>query len=440
MDQDGASKDQEQIEVPACVLCGTKVGAYKFFHGAKDKDLHLCVDCMPNVTKSLTREQLDHMSVEQLKRHMEVRDELAAKYRDSFVATKKFCVGKRRTVPILEVDEEHGWWALPKSPMPLALSISSIQDVEVSLTADDLDESGEMLEELVEGFSIKDYLPFLRTILNMLYKSKHTDLAPIPEGQFVSYLKLVLSLDDRESGLGKVEADLLPFMLSLPSRVNAGYDCAYEVIEYLKQLASDDYKQRKKTRKRLDLTRSDRLFTFAASGLMSDDEAELLRYYLERVPPMENMGAPGTAYGFVKTVVDAVSDSLIYGEREPKLKTLHTADLDVFLGAFYRYAPGLSLSDVVYIMDDTKIQSGKGGLLFAQDCFAVDDFNQGLGESEELVQPIQYDDLLFVGAGEEDDQLVLAYRDDRRIVVNGGRYAHFIYAVVNCILLLLPER
>lgn len=431
--------EQEQDQTPevlACVLCGTKKGSYKFYRGRKSKDLRLCLDCLKDVTKSVTDEQLADMTVAQLKRHMEVRDELASTYKDTFVATKKFCVGKGRTVPILEVDEEHGLWALPQAPMPLAQSISSIVDVEVALSADDLSESGEMVEELFEGASVKELIPFLSTVLKWLYKSKHTDLAPIPEGKIVSYLKMVLTLDDQESGLGKAEVDLLPFWVSLPSRVNAGYDCAYEVIEFLKKQASDAYKQRKTSRRRLDLTCNERLFALVASGLVTDDEAETLRYYLERIPEQDEAGGPSFAYGFVKAVVDAVCENLISGEAVPDIKTLHTTGIETFLGAFYRYAPRLSVSDVVYIMDNTKIQSGKGGLLFAQGCFAVDGFRQNAGDEAEPRQPIAYDDLLFVSAGAEKGHLVLNYKDGRRTEVNGGKYAHFIFAAVNCILLL----
>jgi hypothetical protein len=75
-------------------------------------------------------------------------------------------------------------------------------------------------------------------------------------------------------------------------------------------------------------------------------------------------------------------------------------------------------------------------MLFAQESFAVDDFATGLEGQVGLVQPIRYDDLLFVGRGEGEALLVLAYRDGRRIEVNGGKCAHFIFAVVNCVLML----
>ncbi|MBP3893198.1 MAG: hypothetical protein J6D34_04070 [Atopobiaceae bacterium] len=423
---------------PTCTLCGTKKGGYGFYHGAKDKDLYLCSDCLKSAAQSLTYDQLSGMTTGQFKRHMEVRDELAAAYKSSFTATRTFCIGnrKKRDIPVLEVDEKRGLWALPRAPMPLAQSIASIADVEVTLSSDEIADEEELEGEIVKGLTLKDLMPVVRSFISSRYKSKHTDLAPIPEGHYVSYLKMVLTLDDHESGIGKAEIDLLPYLISWPSRTDAGYDCAYEIIEFLKQLASSAYKRGSSSRGQTGPARNDRLAILAARKLMSDEDAEIIRYYLDRVPWQGKTGGAGTSYGLAKTVIDTVGECILFGEKSPEWMTQHTVGTDAFLGAFYRYAPGLSIGDVVCIMDKTRLQSGKGGILFAQDGFAADDFSLNLGESAELVQPIRYDDLLFVGRGKGKGKLVLAYRDGRRIEVNGGQYAHYIFAAANCILLL----
>ena len=429
--------EQEQSQIPACVLCGTKKGSYQFYHDAKDQDLYLCVDCLKRATQSLTYNQLEGMTTAQLRRHMEVRDSLASAYRSSFHATKTFCVGKKRNVPILEVDEQRGLWALPKAPTPLAQSIGSIVDIELSLSSEELGED-EKAEEIVEGVRLKDLIPYLRALFGKPYKSKHTDLAPIPEGHFVNYLNLILTLDDQESGISKAEIDLLPFWICWPSHVDAAYDCAHDLVAFLKQLKRAAYQKGRASGEGPNLTCNSQLASLAERGFVTADEAETLRYYLERIGWQGEASSPGWSYSLVRSVVDAVCEHLIFGEKAPDLKTQHTAGSETFLGAFWRYAPGLSISDVVYIVDDTKIQSGKGGLLFAQDSFAVDDFMRNLPESVGLSQPIPYDDLLFVGQGTEKGQLVLTYQDGRRIEVSGGKYAHFIFAAVNCILLLRP--
>ena len=429
-------QEQGSVQVQACVLCGTKRGSYKFFHGMRDQELCLCIDCQQSASRSLTDDQLAGMTVAQLRRHMGVRDSLAATYRDSFVPTKTFCVGKKHDVPIIEVDEERGLWALPNAPMPMAQSIDSIVDVEVTLYSDELGEDEDLEEEIVEGVRLRDLIPLVRRFVSSLYKSRHTDLAPIPEGRLVSCLNLILTLDDRESGIDRVEIDLVPFWICWPKHVDAGYDCAYDLIVFLKQLANDAYGKERAAGKGLDLSCNEHLAMLADKGLMPIDDAEVLRYYLERMPQQGEADATWTSYGLVKSVVDAVCEHLLFGEKAPELATQHTVGVETFLGAFYRYAPGLAVSDVVYIMDSTRLQFGKGGMLFAQESFAVDDFGLCLGESECPSQSIAYDDLLFVGHGEGKAQLVLAYRDGRRFVVNGGKYAHFIFAVVNCVLML----
>ena len=428
-------QEQGSVQVQACVLCGTKRGSYKFFHGMRDQELCLCIDCQQSASRSLTDDQLGGMTVAQLRRHMGVRDSLAATYRDSFVPTKTFCVGKKHDVPIIEVDEERGLWALPNAPMPMAQSIDSIVDVEVTLYSDELGEDEDLEEEIVEGVRLRDLIPLVRRFVSSLYKSRHTDLAPIPEGRLVSCLNLILTLDDRESGIDRVEIDLVPFWICWPKHVDAGYDCAYDLIVFLKQLANDAYGKERAAGKGLDLSCNEHLAMLADKGLMPIDDAEVLRYYLERVPEY-GAAAGASSYVLVKSAVDAVREHLLFGEKAPELATQHTVGVETFLGAFYRYAPGLAVSDVVYIMDSTRLQSGKGGMLFAQESFAVDDFATGLEGQVGLVQPIRYDDLLFVGHGEGKAQLVLAYRDGRSFVVNGGKCAHFIFAVVNCVLML----
>ena len=429
-------QEQDAVQVPTCALCGARQGSQKLYRGRKDENLYLCVDCLKEASRSLTDAQLAEMTVKQLRRHMEVRDDLAAAYNDAFTPTKTFYVGKKHDVPILEVDEEHELWALPKAKMPMAQSISSIVDIEVTLNSDDIGDNPFVDEEVLTGVKLKDLLPYLRYLLGTVYKSKHLDLAPIPKGHFVSYLYLILILDDQESGISKVKIDLLPFMISWPSHVDAGYNCAYDVIECVKRLVSDDYDKRWASGEKLDLGCNDRLYELVENGLMTEDEAEVLEYYLERMPAQGSAEVLGSSHGLVKSVLDAVIEYLVFGEKAPDLKTQHTVEIDSFLSAFYRYAPGLAVGDVVYLVDDTKIHTGKGGLLFARDSFAVDDFTSAVGDSALVNQPIAYDDLLYVRAGEKKNQLVLAFQDGGFVTVNGGKYAHFIFAAVNCILLL----
>lgn len=425
-----------QDQVWRCALCGAHKGNYSFYHGDKDESLYLCVDCLKDVSRSVSRDQLADMTTSQLKRHMEVRDGLASLYRDSFVATRTFCVGKRHNIPVLEVDEERELWALPKAVMPLALSINSIIDIDVALSAEDLNADDEVSAAIVDSLNIKDYLPGLRKLITWLYKSEHTDLAPIPEGHIVDYLYMKITLDDQESGLSCVDINLLPFWHSMPSNVKAGYDCAHDIIEFVKQLKYHSYEGQEALIGAPDLTCNDRLSILAARGQLSDSDTRTLRYYLERIPTGPDAQALGSSYSLVKTVADTVCAHILFGEKAPDWKTQHTTGFETFLGAFYRYAPGLSVDDVVYIMDNTQIQSGKGGILLAQDSFAADDLVPSSKDSGSLNQPIAYEDLLFVGMGTGKGQLVLAYRDGRRIEVNGGKYAHYLFAAINCILFL----
>ncbi len=427
---------EEQQHSWTCTLCGARKGGYSYYQGMKDESLCLCMDCLKSVRKSVGGDQLENMTAGQLKRHMEVRDELASAYKHSFAATKTFCVGKKRTVPIIEVDEKRELWALPKAPMPLAQPISSIVDCKVSLYSEEFDENDEMTSEIVEGLGIKDFIPYLQNLIKRLYKSKHTDLAPIPEGHLVDYLEMRLTLDDQVSGLSEIDIDLLPFWFSLPSRVDAGYDCAYEFMKFLKQVAHNDYETRRALGSTSDATLNSWLSDLVASGQMAAYDADILAYYLERVSPLSDKKALASSHGLVKDAADTVASNILFGEKAPDWQTQHTAGIDTFLGAFYRYAPGLSLSDVVYVLDQTGIQSGKGGMLLAQSSFAVDDFTSSSKEPSDLSQPIAYDDLLFVGKADDKGQLILTYKDGRSVKVNGGKYAHYLFATINCILYL----
>lgn len=431
------AKEQQQSD--ACVLCGAHGGAHINYRDRENESIVLCHSCLQSVLKSLTREQLSDMTKNQLIRHMEVRDELAATYKNSFEATKTFCIGKKRNIPIIEVDENRGLWALPKAPMPLAQSLSSIGNIELILSSDELSDEGNADdgEELFEGVKTSDLFALARFLINKLYTSKHTDLAPIQDGNIVHYLEMVLTLDDQESGLGRIVIDLLPFWLALPSHVNAAYDCSYELISFIKKNAHKAYEKQRTLGEGFDLSACNEwLASLVTKGHMSTSDAEVVRYYLDRAPSQDDEQDLDTPIGLVMAAADTAANHVLCGQKIPEWKTQHTTGTDTFFGAFYRYAPGLSLSDVVYIMDDTGLQSGVGGMLLAQDSFAVDKFDPVLKQLDEVDQPIAYDDLLCVGTGEGKGQLVLAYKDGRRIEVDGGRYAHYIFATINYILFL----
>lgn len=425
---------EDSFDAWACTLCGTEEGCQPFYNEQADECIYLCGSCLERVGQSVDEWLLYYMTGKQLKRHMEVRDKLAQTYKHSFKATKTFYAGKKRDYPILEVDEKRKLWAIPNVPMPLARSLSSITDIDLALSADELKEDDKETAEMIEELGIKDIFPFVRTIIAMQYTSKHMDLAPIPKGQFVNYLYMRISLDERESGLPFLGIDLLPFLIPWPSHVNAGYDCAYELIEYLKKLAAEDYREQQLAMRGRDLDGNDLLSILVARGQISASEAGVIMYYLERVPMQAS--EIGTKYSLVKSVVDTVTNHILFNEKVPEWTTQHTVELQAFFGAFHRYAPGISVGDVVYVVDKTKLQSGKGGMLLAQNSFAVDDFTYSLEDESDLEQPIAYDDLLFVRMGKKKGELILAFRDRRHYTVKAGKYAHCLFAIINCIVLL----
>lgn len=421
----------EAMQKQTCVICGAQGSGFSFFHGESDKDLWLCKSCHERCKESLTNEQLSNMTVSQVKRFLEVRDALAARYKNEFVATKTFYAGRKRDVPVFEVDEKHLWWALPNAKTPMAQSLRSISDFDVSLNAESLDEISNDSE--VDP-AISKLAKLFKENITAFYKSKHTDLAPIPDGELLTGLWLSLTLNDRESGLSKVSIDLCPLRIDLPSDIDAGYDCAYEIIEYMRGLARAAYEQMQ-AKVRATRSGNDILSILLARGGITTHDEEVLRYYLERTPRHTTTGDAATPFSLVRDVLDSVSENLVYGHKAPTWQTQHTADSDIFFGALYRYAPGLLLCDIVAIVDDTKLHNGKGGMLFAMNSFAVDAFSSPL-KAAGLQQPIAYDDLLFVRRNSKQKQLILRYRNGQSVGVPMGKYGHYLFAVINCILLL----
>lgn len=419
-----------------CVICGEETSRT---HAKRTADGSLvCKECREKLSDIITSEALAHMNDTQVRQHAANVDRLRNLYATEFTATGVFCSGKKLDHPTLEVDETHGWWALPDSKNPIVFSLESIVDYEMVI------KSSRYFGELESAITINNLVDTLRGILRRVlvffrsrrYAVPHEDLPAIPEGEEPSEMKVVLTLDGDPSGLAEVPINVCGSKATAPSNVAGAYECAHQIIEYLK--GRRDKALKGYVPSGIEDAADDPAWLREAieqSGASADDK-EYLRYYITRLSVDFPMAPPATSFAekltSIKAILAWVANNLCKGHAVPKLETQQTMGPDAFAGAFARYAPGVRFSDIVYLHDTTNMLSGKGGFLIGVDSFAVDGAQSGQTEGQS-VMPVRYDDLLCVLRGGR-KRLVLVYRDGRTVTLALDGYAHYLFAAINCIL------
>ena len=433
-----------------CAVCGTSVDVKK----AQRIDLicrrakrighsdYICGQCSERVSDVVTPRILSRMTADQIRRHLGEADRLEELYRTQFKATRTFNSGKKLNKPTLEVDEIHGWWAVPNAKHPMVFSLDKIVDAKMRVR------STRLFSELESSISINRVVDSIRKVIRSIlvffmakkYQSGYPELPSIPSEEQPYEMTLRLKLDD-DCGLTDACINLAEGPKSaVPSNAQGAYECAHDIIEYLTALQNKRFRSYENTVRPQSTDDPAWMKEIVGRSGITNNDLEFIRYYVNRIPMMLGMSTGmGPFYDkltLVNNVTGWLSDNLCKGFHVPSWDTQQSADPRAFIGAFIRYAPGVSYSDIVCIHDESNMMSGKGGMLLAVDCFAVDTVNVTPDERRALM-PVRYDDLLCVCMGTESwSALKLFYRDGSEKVIFVDKFAHYLFAAVNCILYL----
>ncbi len=435
-DDIGGPRPQHGHREEVCVICGEHASSS---HAKRTADGRLvCKECREKLSDIVTSSMLKKMSSGQVRQHVANVGRLQGLYETEFTATKTFYSGRRLDRPTLEVDEVHGWWAIPDSKKPLVFSLDGIVDYQMVV------KSSRYFGELESAISINTLVDSLRGILRRIllffrgrrYSSPYADLPSIPGGEEPTEMKVVLTLDGDDSGLGKVPINVCGPKATAPSSVDGAYECAHQIIEFLQERRDQAFRRHVPSNALGVVDDCDWLCKVVEQSGATMDDIEYLRYYTTRltaglpgVPPMNTFANKLKA---IKAILAWVDGNLCEGHAVPKLETQQTIGLDAFVGASARYAPDVRFSDIVYLHDETNMLSGKGGFLIAVDSFAVDTVRLG-NQKEAPIMPVHYDDLLCA-CRSEGGGLTLVYRDGQKVKLALNGYAHYLFAAINCIL------
>lgn len=425
-----------------CAVCGEPIGLQNHIKLAQGQCL--CGKCHAKCHPQLTKVALSKMGPDQVRQHIGACQELRDLYHEQFTRTRAFYTGKKRNLLALEVDEEHGLWADPSEEQPLAHPLDGIVDYGIDFAG------SVSYASLVDYFtnsttiSAKDLNQAAEELVKDLYASDSSiDLPDFKAGELPTSVKLNLALDQEKTLIATWALNLPRGKLALsPSNFKAAIACAADIVVFLKRQRLAIYTAEMKSRYEGSNANNDRFSLLAARGHISSDEADLLHYYLYRIPlsafecvQRNDYARKPLRYQIVKGVVDAVSANIYRGQKAPAWKSQIDADPQMFYSAVARYAPGIAMSEIVCISDNTKLMSGRDGFLLALDSFAADRFSSKKGEGREVSMPIAYDDLMCVHRDGAHD-LVCMYRDGRSCRLSMGNYAHYLFAVLNCIIML----
>lgn len=436
--------------VVCCAACGKHVNARSAqkidLLGRKTKRIgqseYICGQCFERISDVVTPRMLLRMTADQIRLHLEEADSAEELYRTQFKATRTFRSGKKLDRPAFEVDETHGWWAIPNAKNPMVFSLDKIVDAKMRIR------STRFFSDLESSISINKLVDAMRKIARSIlvffmakkYQSGYPELPSIPDEEQPYEMTLRLKLDD-DHGLTEARINLAEGPKSaVPRNAQGAYECAHEIIEYLTALQNKRFRSYENTVRPQSADDSAWLKEVVERSGVTNNDLEFIRYYVNRIPMVlgasTGMGPFYDKLTLVNNVTTWLSDNLCMGFHAPSWDTQQSADPRAFVGAFIRYAPNVSYSDIVCIHDESNMMTGKGGMLLATDCFAVDTVNVTPDERRALM-PVRYDDLLCVCMGTESwSALKLFYRNGREQVIFVDKYAHYLFAAVNCILYL----
>lgn len=210
-------QDDEAGEIPVpngkgtrgtvcCAVCGTSVDVKKAQRidliGRRAKRIghsdYICGQCSERVSDVVTPRILSRMTADQIRRHLGEADRLEELYRTQFKATRTFNSGKKLNKPTLEVDEIHGWWAVPNAKNPMVFSLDKIVDAKMRVR------STRLFSELESSISINRVVDSIRKVIRSIlvffmakkYQSGYPELPSIPSEEQPYEMTLRLKLDD----------------------------------------------------------------------------------------------------------------------------------------------------------------------------------------------------------------------------------------------------
>ena len=196
-----------------CCLCDAKAGMLtrqKIADG-----LFICGDCLEKCSSNMDSDKYRKMSKEDVLAHMEYVKENNEKYEKEFKETASI---SNNGEPIISIDEEHGWWVLANSD-PDIFTFDQIKDYEFDLNTNYLSEDERKIKK-----------SFLMEVLS--YSENRHNLKKCPKDSEIKGMYINVDLDGHP-WIDSVYISIMDVLITTPSDIQNGYDCADELYDFL---------------------------------------------------------------------------------------------------------------------------------------------------------------------------------------------------------------
>lgn len=210
------------MDKKTCAICGENAG--RVFNQKIANDLSICNRCKDKCTPGLTAKQMKNMTVEQIRQDIQIAQENRALYRTRFEVTRKIKAGTGRNKPLLNADENNGWFVDAREKEPYVYRISDIVNHYLALKTSALGP---------EEKKRRESAGYLEWLYDPSFYDGYPEQPRCPEGRKITAMKYRIELSDNELGIDELEFDVMPGMFSDKKDIMKAYEVSHDIYEFL---------------------------------------------------------------------------------------------------------------------------------------------------------------------------------------------------------------
>lgn len=213
-----------------CALCGGKAGLLsrsEILGGS-----YICGDCRNRFSEHTTR--VKQLSLEDIKDQIRIKEENDRRFENEFVTTRSFDFDSRHTMML--VDDNHGWFVIPKNKNTDIFSFDQIVSYNVDLNTEWLSE--EDRRKMCERSGGSGLLGVLNFLLSDDFISRYPDLPHCPRDRKIIGMYFEIRFGDNPFLAEKISIDMLPGWSNNQTEIEKAYHCANDIYQCIKEYAN----------------------------------------------------------------------------------------------------------------------------------------------------------------------------------------------------------
>lgn len=218
------------FEKKSCALCGGKAGLLS--RTAISGGAYICGDCRKKFSDHTA--SVGSLTLDEVREQIMLKEENDRRYNSEFTVTRRFDLDSRHTLML--VDDNHGWFVVPKNNNTDIFTFDQIADYKVELSTKALtDEEKEQLNNRNYGSGV---IGFLNLLFSDDFRTKYPDLPHCSRERKVTGMYFQITFGVNPFRADRIRIDMLPGWSDSQSDVENAYFCANNIYQCIKEYKS----------------------------------------------------------------------------------------------------------------------------------------------------------------------------------------------------------